>query len=122
MKTLIIHPGYRKSATTYLQDEVFKKIDANFLAKPISDNKIRNTNYYKLFKSEFFKYSDYNELKKENYLLKIKEFEKELEKNLNNKKKITLLSDEGFLGNSHFNGINNIFLLSRLLEKLKKKI
>jgi hypothetical protein len=121
MKQIIIHPGYRKSATTYLQNIIFKNLDANILAKPISDKKIRTTNYYKLFKLEYFKYSDYDHLLRENNLFKIKNFEKELLEKIKNKKKLTIISDEGLFGNSHFNGISNIYLISQLLKNLRKK-
>ena len=121
MKQIIIHPGYRKSATTYLQNIIFKNLDSNIIAKPISDKKIRTTNYYKLFKLEYFKYSDYGHILRENNLFKIKNFEKELLEKIKNKKKLTIISDEGLLGNSHFNGINNIYLISHLLKNLRKK-
>ena len=121
MKQIIIHPGYRKSATTYLQNIIFKKLDANILAKPISDKKIRSTNYYKLFKLEYFKYDDYDHILRENNLFRIKNFEKELLEKIKNKKKLTIISDEGLFGNSHFNGINNIYLISYLLKNLRKK-
>jgi len=92
MKKIILHLGFPRTGSTYLQSRVFPKIkNINFLGKPF------NKNYSKIFyefEKKIFSYDDLYFEKRKNFL------GKDIDKLFTNK--INLISHEGFLRNTRF--------------------
>ena len=109
MINLFIHPGLGKSGSTYLDKKIFRKIDCNLLAKPLSDSLgilHQDTIFWKLFKANYI--PDRNPFKKKepfsHYYLK-EEYKNYLIDSFSKKGKTFILSDGGMLGNIQLNGL-----------------
>jgi hypothetical protein len=119
MKLLIIHPGYPKTATSFLQRELFFKLDdIEFIEKEING---------------FFIFNKINKLEKKifsNKCLTLKDQDKVLTEYVSelvelisiSEKKIILLSNELILNFYKYNTTLNLINLEKIIKSLKKQI
>ena len=122
MINLIIHPGFSKAGTTFLQEKIFTKIDCNLLSyvlcKSLGTSQ-SDTLFFKLFKMNYF--PEKNPFKKEkafsHYYLK-EEYKNYLIDNFSKKGKIFVLSDAGMLGNMDLNGMPNLYLFKEIIDEI----
>ena len=117
MKKIIIHIGYPRTGSTYLQSKIFPNLkNINFLGKPFSEKKSKK---FYLFEKKIFCYDNLYFEKKKKFL------GKELKTFFKNE--INLISHEGFLRNTRFYEKKNKFYkgnnysnnIKRIYEVLK---
>tara|TARA_B100000029_G_scaffold511429_1_gene605437 strand:+ start:838 stop:1854 length:1017 start_codon:yes stop_codon:yes gene_type:complete len=122
MINLIVHPGFSKSGTTFLQDKILRKIDCNLLSKVLCDSlgiMQYDTVFYKLFKKNYF--PEKNPFKKDkllpHYYLREK-YKNYLIDSFSKKEKTFILSDGGMLGGIHLNGLSNLYLFKEIIDEI----
>lgn len=122
MIRFIIHPGYAKTATTFLQENIFSQLDDVLYLGMFRDSLMLSNDFTTMFSTIFPRFinTGVNEIRARNSSLLIptlgdlvlKEITKE-------KKNLVLLSNERLFDYGHYNGELNQFLLSKLIRYLK---
>jgi len=125
-KILVINPGHAKAGTTTFQF-LLKSLNVNILAKPTEDQ--TKTIWFKLFKERLFK-SKYEIKKNEYNYYKLKNnFKDYLKSFFNNQKRVSVFSDEGMCGMSHYvrktgelSGIYNLNIFKEVIEEIENEL
>lgn len=121
-KILVIHPGHTRTGTVTFQ-HFLKSLNVNIFAKPV---KIQGeTIWFKLFKHHLFE--NIYEIKKKEYNYdKLKnDFKDYLKSFFNNQKRISVFSDEGFLGPRGGSGVGgnyNLYIFKEIIEEIENEL
>ena len=114
-----IHPGYGKTGTSFLQEQVFQNINFINLGKP-HNNKNELINelillQYKIFQPKF----SFKKIYPLNYSYSIRNYISILKKIIDNTSNTNfILSDECLFDRNNYFGYFNIYLLKEILENL----
>ena len=115
---LFIHPGYPKSGTTFLQEEVFSKIYFMNLAKPFNNEDLK-TSHYEIFKPKYAENINLSSDKRRRaFELYIKHICDLID---NSEVDEFILSDEIIYDEINYNTENNFKYLKNVLNILKEK-
>jgi len=117
---LFIHPGYRKTGTTFLQEKIFNKINLINLGKPFigKDTEKLNLLHRKIFQAKY----SFDRFYPINYSHSIRNYVNELARIIHNTEKIDfILSDECIFDNMLYFGYFNFYLLKEIIDLLKLK-
>tara|TARA_A100000164_G_scaffold211249_1_gene187236 strand:+ start:1192 stop:2184 length:993 start_codon:yes stop_codon:yes gene_type:complete len=117
---ITIHPGYRKTGTTFLQRKFFNQLDLINLGEPYSNKEARKL---QLLNSKIFqaKYS-FDKFYPINYSYSIRNYADELASIIDStEKKDFLLSNECIFDNMLYFGYYNFYILKEIIDLLKLK-
>ena len=116
---LYIHPCYSKTGTTYLQENVFTKINFVNLGKPHNHKKELINELISLQYKIFQRKSSFENLYPLNYSYSVRNFVSIFKSIINNTDNTNfILSDECLFDQMNFFGYFNVYLLKEILEKL----
>lgn len=114
--SLILHPGYFRCASTYLQNSFFKKNKKILnIGKPFSKKDKVSYLFNILFKSR----EEFRSINEEDQIVNLSNLI--CKKIINSKKKIVVISDEIITDDIFYNLDQNITILEKLLNKIKEQ-
>lgn len=122
MVRFIVHPGYAKTATTFLQRKIFSQLKDVLYLGMFPDSSMLSNGLTTMFGTIFPRFTDIgtNEIRARNSSLLIPTLGnlilREMDKH---QKAFVLLSNERLFDYGHYNGELNQFLLSKLIRYLK---
>ena len=120
-KILVIHPGYTRTGNGTFQRYILKSLNVNILAQPTEDQ--AKTVWFKLFKAHLFKNKHEVKRKEYNYYKLRNDFKYYLKSFFNNKKRISVYSDSGLLGQlGDPRGIYNLYSFKEIIEEIENEL